>query len=327
MAINNYVDLPAEGPVTAIISGPVRIEDTAGNPLTSVAGSLNVNITNAALTLIYDTNYGVVGSNTLRTAAEIGNATGAAAFGAGITTAQTLRVVLPTDQTSIPAMQSGAWTTGRTWTLSNITDSVNVGNFPSTFIVTQGTSPWVVSGTVSANQSGTWNINNISGTISLPTGASTSALQTTGNTSLNSIDTKLSDNYGAASGALRTASQIGNTAGAADFNAGATTAQTLRVVNASDQIESATSTITRVNASVTSVSLLASNTSRKAAYFFNESTSIAYVKLGATASNSSYTLQMFPLSFATIDLDPVYNGEVDAIWVAANGAMQVTELT
>lgn len=40
-------------------------------------------------------------------------------------------------------------------------------------------------------QSGTWNIGNITGTISLPTGASTAALQTTGNTSLASIDTKL----------------------------------------------------------------------------------------------------------------------------------------
>lgn len=43
---------------------------------------------------------------------------------------------------------------------------------------------------VVATQSGTWNITNISGTISLPTGASTSALQTTGNTSLSSIDGK-----------------------------------------------------------------------------------------------------------------------------------------
>lgn len=39
-----------------------------------------------------------------------------------------------------------------------------------------------VSGTVSAAQSGTWNINNLSGTVSLPTGASTAALQTTLNT-------------------------------------------------------------------------------------------------------------------------------------------------
>ena len=40
----------------------------------------------------YDTNYGTVGANTLRTASEIGNATGAANFGAGATGAQTLRV-------------------------------------------------------------------------------------------------------------------------------------------------------------------------------------------------------------------------------------------
>lgn len=47
-----------------------------------------------------------------------------------------------------------------------------------------------VSGTITANQGGTWNITNVSGTVSLPTGASTSALQTTGNSSLSSIDTK-----------------------------------------------------------------------------------------------------------------------------------------
>lgn len=44
---------------------------------------------------------------------------------------------------------------------------------------------------VPASQSGTWNITNISGTISLPTNAATSAKQDTGNTSLSSIDGKL----------------------------------------------------------------------------------------------------------------------------------------
>lgn len=43
---------------------------------------------------------------------------------------------------------------------------------------------------VSAVQSGTWNINNIVGTVSLPTGASTAANQSTANSSLSSIDTK-----------------------------------------------------------------------------------------------------------------------------------------
>lgn len=43
---------------------------------------------------------------------------------------------------------------------------------------------------VAATQSGTWNITNVSGVVSLPTGASTAANQTTGNSSLSSIDTK-----------------------------------------------------------------------------------------------------------------------------------------
>jgi hypothetical protein len=67
---------------------------------------------------------------------------------------------------SVNSVQSGAWSTGRTWTLLNTTDSVN------------------------AVESGVWNITNISGTVTLPTGAATSANQTTANTSLSSIDTK-----------------------------------------------------------------------------------------------------------------------------------------
>lgn len=45
--------------------------------------------------------------------------------------------------------QSGTWTTGRTWSLLNSTDSVNVGNFPAT---------QPVSGTIAATQSGTWTV-------------------------------------------------------------------------------------------------------------------------------------------------------------------------
>lgn len=59
---------------------------------------------------------------------------------------------------TVAATQSGTWTTGRTWTLLNTTDSVNVGNFPATQAVTQSTSPWVVSGTVTANQGGSWTV-------------------------------------------------------------------------------------------------------------------------------------------------------------------------
>ncbi len=48
---------------------------------------------------------------------------------------------------TVAATQSGSWTTGRTWVLSNSTDSV---------VSFQGTSPWVIDGTVAATQSGTW---------------------------------------------------------------------------------------------------------------------------------------------------------------------------
>jgi len=44
---------------------------------------------------------------------------------------------------------------------------------------------------VAVSQSGTWNINNISGAITLPTGAATSALQSTGNNTLTAISNKL----------------------------------------------------------------------------------------------------------------------------------------
>lgn len=65
--------------------------------------------------------------------------------------------------------------------------------------VLQGTSPWVVS------QSGTWNITNISGTISLPIGASTSANQSIEITSLATIAT----NTGAAIPSQSSAIPIG----------------------------------------------------------------------------------------------------------------------
>lgn len=62
----------------------------------------------ATLVLSNDTDYGTVGANTLRTAAQIGNATGAAAFGAGTSSAQTLRVVIASDQ--LP-LSSGSYVT------------------------------------------------------------------------------------------------------------------------------------------------------------------------------------------------------------------------
>lgn len=66
---------------------PITLTDGQQSSLQlTSAGLLKV-----AATLSYDTNYGVVGANTLRTAAQIGNATGAADFNFGASSAQTLR--------------------------------------------------------------------------------------------------------------------------------------------------------------------------------------------------------------------------------------------
>lgn len=64
----------------------VNIQD-GGNSIT-VDGTVTV----SNLPATVDTNYGVVGANTLRSAAQVGNATGAADFNNGATGAQTLRV-------------------------------------------------------------------------------------------------------------------------------------------------------------------------------------------------------------------------------------------
>ncbi len=94
--------------------------------------------------------------------------------------AASLPVVIASNQSAIPVTgtffqsvqpvsQSGIWSTGRTWTLSSSTDSVDIGNFPATQAVsgtvsisgtvgvTQSTTPWVVSG--SLTPSGTQNVN------------------------------------------------------------------------------------------------------------------------------------------------------------------------
>jgi len=62
----------------------------------------------------------------------------------------------------------------------------------NTSILTALGSPFQAGGSIgnttfASTQSGTWNITNISGTVSLPTGAATAALQTTGNSSLSTI--------------------------------------------------------------------------------------------------------------------------------------------
>lgn len=119
-------------------------------------------------------------------------------------------VVLASDQSAIPVSQSG------TWNVNNVAGTVSLptgaatsakqdtGNTSLSSIdgklgslgqkAMTGSAPVVIASdqsAIPASQSGTWNVTNVSGTVSLPTGAATSALQTTGNTSLSNLETSL----------------------------------------------------------------------------------------------------------------------------------------
>ena len=84
-------------------------------------------------------------------------------------------------------------------------------------------------------------------------------------------------------------------------------------------------TTTSVSASDSNVTLLAVNANRSGATIFNESTSDLYVKLGATASLTSYSVRL--IGGAYFELPYGYTGIIDGIWASATGAARITEFT
>lgn len=83
--------------------------------------------------------------------------------------------------------------------------------------------------------------------------------------------------------------------------------------------------ISMVSASVSNTALLVPNSNRLGATIYNDSTSILYVKLGVLASSDSYTVQMGPKTY--YELPYRWTGQVDGLWVSANGKAVIGELT
>lgn len=165
-----YVQLLARGTGTDDYYVMEVDPTTGGFPVSIVAGSL---------TLGYDENYGTPGATTLRTASMLGVGSTAVS-----------------NSNPVPVSDAG----------SSLT----------------------IDGTVAATQSGTWNINNVSGTVSLPTGAATES-------TLSTMNAKFTNSFGSGLGAIRTAAQIGNANGVVDYNAGNASDQTIRTVIATNQ--------------------------------------------------------------------------------------------
>lgn len=91
------------------------------------------------------------------------------------------------------------------------------------------------------------------------------------------------------------------------------------------QAPASTSAVTQVTSSATNVTLKAANTARRGLTIFNDSVAVLYVKLGATASTTSYTVKVASQGYYEVPSD--YSGIVDGIWTAANGFAYITEVT
>lgn len=106
--------------------GPLIFQDNS-------AVLANILIQDTAINGKLNNNYGVA-TGALRTASQIGNTTGQADFNAGITTSQTLRVVLPTDQTSIPVtLPSGTQALSSSLEVAATSGSVTIGAYSVSF--------------------------------------------------------------------------------------------------------------------------------------------------------------------------------------------------
>ena len=86
-------------------------------------------------------------------------------------------------------------------------------------------------------------------------------------------------------------------------------------------------TLTNVASSASNVTVVAANPSRRALIIVNDSTAILYLKFGATASATSYSVKLIAGETYNSPINHIYTGIIDGIWAAANGAARVTELT
>jgi hypothetical protein len=92
------------------------------------------------------------------------------------------------------------------------------------------------------------------------------------------------------------------------------------------EVKASEATLYETVATTSSASLLASNVAREGAIVFNDSNKFLYVKLGASASTSSFTAKIAPQAQYIVPAG--FTGEISGIWndAAAVGKARTTEL-
>lgn len=95
------------------------------------------------------------------------------------------------------------------------------------------------------------------------------------------------------------------------------------------ETRSTTNTTATVASSATVVTLIASNANRLGGTIYNDSSAILYVKLGATASTSDFTVALSPLTSSIggyFEVPFAYTGIITGIWASATGNARVGEI-
>jgi len=143
----------------------------------------------------------------------------------------------------------------------------------------------------------------------LPTGAATE-------TTLSALNTKIPANLTVTSTRLLV------------DGSGVTQPVSIAATVTTSETTSSTGTISSVSGSATSVTILASNASRKNATFYNDSTATLYLALtSSAASTTAYTVQIPSNGYYELPIGKLYTGQITGIWSSATGAVRVTELT
>jgi hypothetical protein len=82
-------------------------------------------------------------------------------------------------------------------------------------------------------------------------------------------------------------------------------------------------TLANVASANTNTPLFAAGVGANARAVYNDSTAVLYLKFGATATTTSYTVQIAAGGYYEFP-QPLYAGQVDGIWASANGSARLT---
>lgn len=91
---------------------------------------------------------------------------------------------------------------------------------------------------------------------------------------------------------------------------------------------SSTGNLSSVAAATSGTQLLAANTSRKGALFFNDSTATLYLGfcVQGSVSTTNYTVKIGAGGYYELPPHPNYQGVISGVWSAVNGSVRITEV-